>query len=85
VYNAFDGFLNTSTWYTKHPTDEKIFFLALHKVAREKGFHPDEMGEYMRGKLGVDRNAAKDATFSTAIDHYVSAAWAVKDYLRATE
>jgi hypothetical protein len=42
------------------------------------------MGGHMREKLAVARDA-EDSTFSKAIDHYVSAAWAVKDYLKATE
>jgi hypothetical protein len=85
MYDVFDSFLSGGTWHTQHPTDEKTFFLVLQKVVRDKNFSPDVMGEHMRGKLGVDRYASKDATFSKAIDHYVSAAWAVKDYLRATE
>jgi hypothetical protein len=84
MYDVFDSFLDGSTWHTRHPTDEKTFFLALHKVVRRPKFHPEEMGGHMREKLAVTRDA-EDSTFSKAIDHYVSAAWAVKDYLKATE
>jgi hypothetical protein len=51
MYDVFDSFLDGSTWHTRHPTDEKTFFLALHKVVRRPKFHPEEMGGHMREKL----------------------------------
>ena len=70
------------TWHTSHPFDEERFFKALHQIVREPNFNPDEMGEYMRQKVGVSQDD-DDNTYNQAIDGYVAAAWAVKDYLKA--
>jgi hypothetical protein len=51
MYNVFDSFLSGSTWHTRHPTDEKEFFIGLHKVIRDEKFSPEAMGDYMRDKL----------------------------------
>jgi len=83
MYRAFDKFLARNTWHTRHPNDEKIFFLALSSVVKNSKFNPEELGEYMRQKTGPSPNV-KDHPFDDVIAHYVAAAWAVKDYLAAT-
>jgi hypothetical protein len=82
LYEAFDKFLNTDTWHTRHAYDEERFFIALEKVIKDPQFNPDRLGEYMREKKNVSRDDAENA-FNFDIDHYVAAAWAVKDYLKA--
>ena len=82
LYEAFDDFLHVDTWHTRHPNDEERFFVALEKVVKIPKFNPDDLGEYMRQKKRVSRDD-EQLHFNTAIDHYVAAAWAVKDYLKA--
>ncbi|EGA03106.1 hypothetical protein [Salmonella enterica] len=31
----FDSWLSRSTWYTLHPDEEKLFYLALKKLLRK--------------------------------------------------
>jgi hypothetical protein len=83
MYQAFDKFLNVDTWHTRHPNDEGRFFVVLHSVVGNPDFNPDSLGEYMRQKKNVSRDD-KEHGFNYAIDHYVAAAWAVRDYLKAT-
>lgn len=84
MYEVFDSFLSKDTWHTRHDFDELRFFISLKKVVKNPDFDPDKMGEYMREKAGIplddDENVA-----SLAILHYVAEAWAVKDYLIATD
>ena len=82
MYAAFDNFLAVGTWHTRHPLDEQRFYKALHQVVTDPKFNPDKLGEYMREKKRVSRDDAGN-TFNATIDQYVSAAWAVKDYLKA--
>jgi hypothetical protein len=82
LYAAFDNFLGVETWHTRHPSDEQRFFIALNKVVTDPKFNPDNLGQYMREKKGILRDDGEHA-FNVAIDHYVAAAWAVKDYLKA--
>ena len=82
MYEAFDRFLAVSTWYTKHPNDEERFFHALRSVVRNDLFSPDALGDYIRQKAGVSRDDGHP--YNDVIDDYVAAAWAVKDYLKAT-
>jgi hypothetical protein len=84
MYRAFDTFLAINTWHTTHPNDEKRFFQALSGVVKNDKFNPDEMGEYMKQKTR-GRASKEDHPYRHAISHYVAAAWAVRDYLRATE
>jgi len=82
MYEAFDKFLAVETWYTAHPLDEKRFFKALQPVVRSAEFSPEAMGDYMRQKTQPPNN--QENPYDDAIGHYVSAAWAVKEYLEAT-
>lgn len=78
MYEAFDAFIRVDTWHTSHPIDGERFY----KVLQKPGFDPDQMGLHMREKLGVSRDD-EDHPFNSAIDRYVAAAWAVKEYLQA--
>ena len=77
VYEVFDHFLDVETWTSGHDFDLARFYRALSKVVGEDGFSPDEMGRYMKGK--------KNPNYHDEIDQLVTKAWAVKDYLEATE
>jgi hypothetical protein len=80
MYKAFDHFLGIETWYTRHTNDEERFLKALSNVVKNANFNPDEMGAYMRAKIGINRDDVENA-FNKAIDHYTAAAWAVRGYL----
>ncbi|WP_152048819.1 hypothetical protein [Aureimonas psammosilenae] len=82
MYDKLNSFMNVETWHTSHALDEERFFQALHQIVREDNFNPDKMGEYMRQKVGLSQNDDEGA-YSQAIERYVAAAWAVKDYLEA--
>jgi hypothetical protein len=79
MYEKLDSFMVTDTWHTRHPSDEKRFFAVLHELLKNPSFNPDQMGEYMREKVGIE---ADDHAYQ-AIDHYTDAAWAVKGYVEA--
>jgi hypothetical protein len=81
MYSVFDAFLNVETWHTHHALDEQRFFKALHQVVRDEHFSPEAMGDYMAQHLGVSRN---EDHLGAEINAYVRKAWAVKDYLNAT-
>jgi hypothetical protein len=83
MYEAFDDFLLTDTWYTIHPLDIRRFYKALNTVVRQDEFNPDKMGQYMRRKLGISDEETGNITFYSAVDRYRANAWAVKDYLEA--
>lgn len=74
--------MGVDTWHISHPYDKERFFKALHQMIREPNFNPDEMGEYMRRKACVSRDD-DDNVYNQAIDDYVTAAWTLKDYLKA--
>jgi hypothetical protein len=78
MYEVFDSFWRVKTWPTQHDDDLKRFYLALHKVVNRDDFSADEMGEYLREKIG----ASRESYSGIVIGHYVSYAWAVRDYLR---
>jgi hypothetical protein len=82
LYETFDNFLNVDTWHTRHPFDEQRFFIELHKVIKDPQFNPDNLAEYIREKKNVSRDD-RENLLNVAIDDYVAAAWAVKDYLKA--
>lgn len=77
MYGAFDYFLSTETWHTRHAFDTERFYRSLHSVVSNPQFNPDTMAEYFQSK-------AKNPAFESAIDHWRAAAWAVRDYLSAT-
>jgi hypothetical protein len=84
MYQAFDDFLAMDTWHTREHYDYKRFFVALSKVVSDPKFSADELGRYMRDKKNVARDDEENP-FNADIDHYVAAAWAVRDYLKANK
>jgi hypothetical protein len=75
MYEIFDRFLRIDTWHTHHPSDRERFFQALARIVNNPKFSPDELGRYMRGKV--------NSAFEPYIRDYISAAWAVREYLEA--
>jgi hypothetical protein len=53
MYEAFDFFLGTETWYKQHPFDIARFYRSLDKVVRLEEFNSDKMGAYMRAKFNI--------------------------------
>ncbi len=82
LYEAFDKFLALDTWHTRHPSDQRRFYIALSSVIKDPQFNPDRLGEYIRKKKTVSRDNQEDL-LNIAIDGWVTSAWAVKDYLEA--
>jgi len=78
MYEVFDGFMEHETWYAGHDLDKARFYTALSKVVSFENFHADNMGHYMREKIG----AASIPTFDNAIDGLVSDAHAIREYLK---
>jgi hypothetical protein len=81
-YSVFDKFLAVETWHTSHPLDDKRFFLCLHEIVDLSDFSAQAMGEHMRAAKGVDSH---EHHYAQRIDDLVSKAYAVRDYLEATE
>ncbi len=81
MYEKLDSFMATDTWHTRHPSDEKRFFMVLHELLKNRDFDPEEMAEFMRQRVGTANNPAHP--LRPAIDHYTAAAWAVKGYVEA--
>ncbi len=85
MYAAFDNFLQTDTWHTTHPMDEKRFIKALAAIVKDRDFNPDEMGNYMRRLTKSPTNVEdQDHPYEDAIQRLVTKAWAVKEYLALT-
>ena len=82
MYEVFNSFLQVDTWHTRHPTDNRRFFIALQPVVSDPNFNPDEMGRYMRDKLGINPDD-REHPFNISIDRYTSDAWAIRGYLAA--
>lgn len=81
MYEAFESFIKVQTWYTRHPSDEERFYIALSKVVWSKDFSPEGMASYLRKKLNLSPND-HEFDFGRTIDRYTQDAWAVKDFLR---
>jgi hypothetical protein len=79
MYEKLDSFMATDTWHTRHPSDEKRFFMMLHELLKNRKFQPGSDGgiHAQRGRIDAD-----DRLYQ-AIDHYTAAAWAVKGYVEA--
>ncbi len=82
MYEKLDSFIASETWSSRHPTDEQRFFVVLHELLKNPGFNPDQMAEYMRGKIGI-KEGDHTHPLRPAIYHYTGAAWAVKGYVEA--
>jgi hypothetical protein len=85
MYEAFDGFLEAPTWYTKHADEDERFFRALATVVENPRFNADSLGEYIDGKRaqpGSAQASVSQEAYQDARTRYVNAAWAVRRYLR---
>lgn len=60
MYEAFESFIKVQTWYTRHPSDEERFYIALSKVVWSKDFSPEGMASYLRKKLNLSPNDHKN-------------------------
>jgi hypothetical protein len=76
MYQAMDAFMNVDTWHTGHPNDGERFYRALDTIVRDKDFHGDSMGDYLRAK-------ANNPALNDCIDDLTTKAHAVRDYLHA--
>ena len=83
MYEAFDRFMETSTWHTQHPNDQMRFFRALDLVVWSPDFNADSMADHMRANKNVLPDDF-DSGFARAIDRYRDKAWAVKDFITYT-
>jgi hypothetical protein len=81
MYEVFDPFLASQTWHGTKQADRERFYLALDRVAREAAFDPEEMGDYLRAKLGLPSGDDHD---DTAVARRVTDAWAVRVFLVIT-
>lgn len=67
MYEVFDNFLSTDTWYKAHPSDERRFYGALAAVVWSDQFNPDQMRRYMRDKKNIPADDHK-SKFAKTID-----------------
>ena len=81
MYEALDPFLNSDTWHRRNPGDMYLFYVALDTVVSSDGFNPNDMAAYIRSRFNI-RQDQRDLPFESAIEHYKTSAWAVKDFLR---
>ena len=81
MYEVFGDFLNTPTWHVRDTPDEQRFYAALNKVVWSDDFEPDDMREYMRGKVKLPANDS-DSDAAEAIERYCQDAWAVVDFIK---
>jgi hypothetical protein len=79
--SAFDGFVGTSTWHTRHPFDKQRFHLALHKVVWSDEFNADQMADYLRIKVTLPPEN-QDHQFAKQINRYRDDASAVKEFIK---
>jgi hypothetical protein len=84
MYEVFDSFLATDWWHKHNPSDENMFYQALHKIVHYPAFSADTMGEYMRSKFELSSGYDAEDYRVKSIAKYVTAAWAVRDYFAAT-
>lgn len=83
MYSAFDHYLGHETWHSNHEYDRQRFLRALREVLDDEGFNADDMGQYMRTKIGIP-DSDHESAFARKIAHDVQDAWAIRDYLKMT-
>jgi hypothetical protein len=88
MYEVFDDFLASLTWYRGEPGDQKLFYFALATVVERDDFDPVKLGNYIREKKGlvnpVDHPEPDiEIPFSHAVERLVHEAWAIRGYLKA--
>lgn len=82
LYAAFDPFLTSPTWCADWTGDDLLrFHRALYAVINEAGFDPDQMGRYLRQKVGVPDDDGKVNPLAWKIEELVAMAHAVRDFL----
>jgi hypothetical protein len=84
MYEAMDNFIAVDTWHSAQPSDQERFFKALASIVRNKNFSADELGSYLRNKLGLDSND-HDSIHARASAVAGDDAWAIEEFLRYTE
>ncbi|HBR7455536.1 TPA: hypothetical protein ACXPYB_002210 [Klebsiella pneumoniae] len=81
----FDSWLDRSTWYTLHPDEEKLFFLALKKVIAENPgvlIHEQYVRDYI---LSKKVSTLADGTLIPTAQKYGQLAENISDYLLNTQ
>lgn len=83
MYEVFDSYLNVETWHTTHQRDDERFYQALDQVVRRTDFHPDDMAEYFKQKVGTSEDGG-GGPFEAAIERREHQASAIADFLKCT-
>ncbi|MDD9662528.1 hypothetical protein [Klebsiella pasteurii] len=81
----FDLWLDRSTWYTLHPDEEKLFYLALKKVIAENPgvlIHEQYVRDYI---LSKKVSTLADGTLIPTAQKYGQLAENISDYLLNTQ
>ncbi len=81
----FDSWLDRSTWYTLHPDEEKLFYLALKKVIAENPgvlIHEQYVRDYI---LSKKVSTLADGTLIPTAQKYGLLAENISDYLLNTQ
>lgn len=81
MYQAFDRFLKSASWFTSHASEDRTFYECLSTVVDDPSFDPQKMGEHMKKTVGPDD---EEGMYYQAIDHRVTEAYAIRDFLRQT-
>ncbi|EPG8405036.1 hypothetical protein RAH17_17000 [Klebsiella pneumoniae] len=80
-----DSWLDRSTWYTLHPDEEKLFYLALKKVIAENPgvlIHEQYVRDYI---LSKKVSTLADGTLIPTAQKYGQLAENISDYLLNTQ
>ncbi|MFO3743666.1 hypothetical protein AAHE14_21535 [Raoultella ornithinolytica] len=81
----FDSWLDRSTWYTLHPDEEKLFYLALKKVIEENPgvlIHEQYVRDYI---LNKKVSTLADDTLKPTAKKYGKLAEDISDYVLNTQ
>lgn len=84
MYQAFDPYLNASTWATNHHLDDERFYKALATVVHDPAFDADAMGQHFRTVKSVNPNNAQQAQYNGVIEQRITQAHAIREYLEVT-
>ncbi len=77
MYEVFDDFLTTDTWYTTQRPDMHRFYLALDQVVWREDFDGEKLAAYMCQKTGHSR----DSYMGAEIGRLADAACTVHNFL----
>lgn len=81
MYSIFDIFLADNNWHRMQGSEVFTFYKSLRSIIHSEGFNADEMGEYMRQKLGLSRGRHEDELFCARIDYLITVADGIHEYL----